>query len=121
MLHSEHKAHSALGGVLAMALAAGCLVTTAFAADLDKDSKAEPATTASVCVAATSVGEDVKLEVESGTLTPGEEVYYTVTTSDGSMDALSLEDMVDLGDGNYQLTTNVNGEDVIVTVHVDEE
>ena len=37
------------------------------------------------------------------------------------MDALSLEDMVDLGDGNYQLTTNVNGEDVIVTVHVDEE
>ena len=121
MLHSEHKAHSALGGVLAMALAAGCLVTTAFAADLDKDSKAEPATTASVCVAATSVSEDVKLEVESGTLTPGEEVYYTVTTSDGSMDALSLEDMVDLGDGNYQLTTNVNGEDAIVTVHVDEE
>lgn len=124
MLHSEHKAHSALSGVLAMAMAAGCLVTTAFAADLDKGGETEPVkssvcTVASTCTTAASTGEDVKLEVESGALTPGEEVCYTITTSDGSTEALSLEDMEDLGNGNYRLITNVDGEDVVLTLHVD--
>lgn len=116
MLHAEHKAHSALSGILAMALAAGCLVTTAFAADLNKDG--EPLKSSTVTVQAAS--DSIKLESEPGALNQGEESYYTVTTTD-STQALSLEDMEDLGDGNYQVTTNIDGEDVTLTVHVDDE
>lgn len=117
MLHAEHKAHSALSGILAMALAAGCLVTTAFAADLNQN--AESVKSSAVTVQAAS--DSIKLESEPGALNQGAEVSYTVTTADNSTAALSLEDMTDLGDGNYQVTTNIDGEDVTLTVHVGDE
>lgn len=119
MLHSEHKAHSALSGILAMALAAGCLVTTAFAADLDKSGETEAGKCSVVTVQ--SDQNDIYLKVDDNAPTSGEEVSYTVTTSDGSTEALSLENMEDLGDGNYRLTTDVDGEEVVLTLHIDEE
>ena len=117
MLHAEHKAHSALSGILAMALAAGCLVTTAFAAASNQN--AESVKSSAVTVQAAS--DSIKLESEPGALNQGAEVSYTVTTADNSTAALSLEDMTDLGDGNYQVTTNIDGEDVTLTIHVDDE
>ena len=121
MLYSAHKAHSALGGILAMALAAGCLVTTAFAADLNKNDTPVIDKQASVSVSAVSRAG------ENGALTPDVDVTYTIVTADGEVevenmeDVLSLKDMKDLGDGTYQVTTTVDGEEIVLTLSFDEE
>ncbi len=112
MLHFEHKAHSALGGVLAMALAAGCLVTTAFAADLNKNDTPEVETRASVAVYDANGG--------SGS---DETVTYIVDGSDESVNppVLTLSDLEPLGNGDYQATATIDGKEVIFYIHFDGE
>lgn len=113
MLHANHTAHTVLGGVMAMALAAGCLVTTAFAADLSKEVPVEAEKSSAVTLVS---GEDA----EAG-------VFYTVTSNEDDLDfsakdfqislngsPISLEDLKDLGDGKYEVM--VDGEPVTIVL-----
>lgn len=107
MLHANHAAHTALGGILAMALAAGCLVTTAFAADLSKE--VPVATEKSASYAVTVSGVPAAAEAETS-------VFSTVTSNEDGLDfapedfqiSLNGSELKDLGNGKYEVM--VDGE-----------
>lgn len=117
MLHTNHAAHTVLGGVMAMALAAGCLVTTAFAADLSKEAPVETEKSASYTITSETTPAS---DAEAG-------VFYTVTSNEDGLDfsakdfqislngsKITLDDLKDLGNGKYEVM--VDGEPVTIVL-----